>query len=194
MIGANHGGGYHFSLCPKAAPLSEACLRKMPLEFADDRTTVRYVDQRLPERSIPAVDVRVGTLPAGSAWRVNPVPTCACDFGRGCVVNGSHSLTRAYRGYGPTGQEPSAECTECEYTECGKHVGLQYQEPFPFGYGQQIWDRPKYGHPSADDWMLVDRVKVPPTSGEFVLRWRWDTEQNPQVWTHSSDVTIVAAV
>ena len=35
----------------------------------------------------------------------------------------------------------------------------------------------------------VQRPLAPP--GGFVLRWRWDTEQNPQIWTHCADVTIV---
>ena len=41
-------------------------------------------------------------------------------------------------------------------------------------------------------WAIVDRVRVPEVSGEFVLRWRWDCEQTPQVWSHCADVTIVA--
>ena len=40
-------------------------------------------------------------------------------------------------------------------------------------------------------WAIVDKVLVPSVTGEFVLRWRWDTEQNPQIWTHCADVTIV---
>ena len=26
-------------------------------------------------------------------------------------------------------------------------------------------------------WAIVDEVQVPNITGEFVLRWRWDTEQ-----------------
>ena len=40
-------------------------------------------------------------------------------------------------------------------------------------------------------WAIVDEVQVPKVKGDFVLRWRWDTEQNPQIWTHCADVTIV---
>jgi len=40
-------------------------------------------------------------------------------------------------------------------------------------------------------WAIVDEVHVPNVTGDFVLRWRWDTEQNPQIWTHCADVTIV---
>eukprot|EP00036_Acanthoecidae_sp_10tr_P011490 CAMPEP_0182926672 /NCGR_PEP_ID=MMETSP0105_2-20130417/12203_1 /TAXON_ID=81532 ORGANISM="Acanthoeca-like sp., Strain 10tr" /NCGR_SAMPLE_ID=MMETSP0105_2 /ASSEMBLY_ACC=CAM_ASM_000205 /LENGTH=318 /DNA_ID=CAMNT_0025064573 /DNA_START=135 /DNA_END=1091 /DNA_ORIENTATION=- len=178
MIAANHGGGYSYSLCPKSEPLTEACLNKLPLKFASNNHTIRYLDGR-PSVAIPATDVSVGTFPMGSTWRVNPIPACSCDFGRGCRVNGSSSMTRAY-----------SECSGCAYSECGKSVPTEFPVPFPFGYGQQIWDRQR---PSADadDWIIVDKVEVPSQTGEYVLRWRWDTEQNPQVWTHCADVSIV---
>ena len=66
---------------------------------------------------------------------------------------------------------------------------------------------------------MVDTVQAPALKGEYVLRWRWDVEQvsfqwknsdfllrnpdfllknvdflikqNPQVWTHCADVTVV---
>jgi hypothetical protein len=38
---------------------------------------------------------------------------------------------------------------------------------------------------------MVDTVRAPAKRGDYVMRWRWDTEQNPQVWTHCADVTIV---
>ena len=45
--------------------------------------------------------------------------------------------------------------------------------------------------PWSDTWVMVDTVRAPAARGEYVLRWRWDTEQNPQVWTHCADVTVV---
>ena len=69
-------------------------------------------------------------------------------------------------------------------------MALQFAPPFEFGWGQQIWNRPA-SMAQADDWVLVDRVRVPDAPGRYVLRWRWDTEQNPQVWTHCADVDIV---
>jgi hypothetical protein len=38
--------------------------------------------------SILPVD-QVGTYPAGSSWRINPIPACNCDMGRGCHVQGA---------------------------------------------------------------------------------------------------------
>jgi hypothetical protein len=28
-------------------------------------------------------------------------------------------------------------------------------------------------------------------AGEYVLSWRWDVEQSPQVWANCADITIV---
>jgi len=180
MIAANHGGGYSYSLCPKTQPLTEECLNKMTLKFADENHTIRYLDEK-PSIRIPARDVSIGTFPEGSTWRLNPIPPCSCDWGRGCKVNGTQPVSRAYR-----------ECMDCNLSECGKRVGTEWPLPFPYGYGQQIWNRERPS-PTADDWVIVDSVQVPTAPGAYVLRWRWDTEQNPQVWTHCADITIVSA-
>ena len=57
-----------------------------------------------------------------------------------------------------------------------------------YGYGQDM-----FGQMSKFMWAIVDQLQLPHVAaGEYVLRWRWDTEQNPQIWTHCADVTIVA--
>ena len=54
--------------------------------------------------------------------------------------------------------------------------------PFDYGYGQQIWNlKPPEAGEAADDWVIVDKVRAPANPGKYVLRWRWDVEQNPQV-------------
>ena len=35
-------------------------------------------------------------------------------------------------------------------------------------------------------WAVVDQVQLPNVTGDYVLRWRWDAEQNQQIWTHCS--------
>jgi len=43
-------------------------------------------------------------------------------------------------------------------------------------------------------WSVVDKVRVPSVApGDYVVSFRWDSEQTPQVWASCSDVTIVAA-
>ena len=42
------------------------------------------------------------------------------------------------------------------------------------------------------NYELIDRVKVPAgIAGEYMLSWRWDTEQKSQVWSACADITIV---
>lgn len=44
------------------------------------------------------------------------------------------------------------------------------------------------------DYSLVDKVLVPDVSpGNWILGWRWDCEESPQVWQGCADITIVAA-
>jgi hypothetical protein len=180
--------------------LNERCFNAHVLPFVGANTTIRYLDGR-GDIVIPAADVAVGTFPAGSRWRRNPIPACNCDNGgqtpltgqgkAGCifdpekVIKGFTSGAYANTGEGPDGGGlPGAE-------NCS--TGTQFPVPFEWGYGQQIWNRGANAGPAADDWAIVDTVRVPSTTGEFVLRWRWDTEQNPQIWSHCADVTIVAA-
>jgi hypothetical protein len=185
MLGANHGGGYHYSLCPAGQNITEECLNANPLSYVGNTTTVRYIAGPLrgSERSIPATDVSVGTFPAGSVWRRNPVPSCNCDHGFTCAVGGSNYQGQvAYE----NGSMPVPAGYDCP-------TGTQFEVPFPYGYGQQLWNQgTNVADPKAmNTWVLVDRVQVPPSRGDFVLRWRWDTEQNPQVWTHCADISIV---
>jgi len=45
---------------------------------------------------------------------------------------------------------------------------------------------------SAFDYMMVDKLKVPESlaKGEYILSWRWDCEETPQVWNSCADLTI----
>jgi hypothetical protein len=41
------------------------------------------------------------------------------------------------------------------------------------------------------EWRIVDRVIAPKDYGEYVLQWRWDNEQTPQIWTTCADIDVV---
>ena len=64
---------------------------------------------------------------------------------------------------------------------CSKEQGTQFPEPAPgiSGYGfhtnEKVKDFP---------FSIVDLVQIPKhlTSGEYVMSFRWDTEQGNQVW------------
>jgi len=193
MLGSNHGGGYLYSLCPAAEALTEECFQMGSLPFVGHSHTIRYLDnktsghQNRTELTIPATDVSVGTWPKGSSWRLNPIPACNCDRGDSCVAQNTTDidLLKAYADEGPP--QPKGEAGNGN--DCP--TGTQFPVPFPYGYGMHLWYNKEDG-PSRDMWAIVDQVQVPNTTGEFVLRWRWDTEQNPQIWTHCADVSIVA--
>ena len=49
--------------------------------------------------------------------------------------------------------------------------------------------------PCSDGQMMrvniVDRVVVPPLpAGDYLLSWRWDSEQTNQVWQNCGDVRV----
>ena len=181
MVGANHGGGYQYSVCPVGTALTEACFQAHVLPFVGGNTTIRYLDGR-GQRLIAAMDVTEGTRPAGSAWRRNPIPACNCDGGDNCkgTAAGNEDGRQSYE----DGQQPVPKGFNCP-------TGTQFAVPFDYGYGQHVWNNPKPPSPAALTWVMVDRVRAPAARGEYVLRWRWDAEQNPQIWTHCADVTVV---
>jgi hypothetical protein len=126
-IYANHGGGYSYRLCKKVAgqPLTEACYQQTPLEFADDKTLITYYDGSRAPFEIDAVTTSVGTWPAGSQWRKNPVPMCGCDIGDYCTADAEEAAQYDYdpHGMGRTlTAEAQAQATfEAAVVQGGKH-------------------------------------------------------------------------
>ena len=157
----------------------------MPLAYADNYHTIRYLagPKLGTELIINATDVAVGVHPPGSTWRRNPIPACNCDRGFNCEVGGDGpSGARAYW----NGTNPSPAGYPCP-------TGVAFAPPFDYGYGQQLWNSGEKMQPAEamNTWAIVDRVKVPLEKGSYVLRWRWDVEQNSQIWSHCADISIV---
>merc|ERR1712216_977804 len=158
--------------------------------------------------AIPAVRVSTGTLPPGSTWTRNPIPGCnapaggafniRCGTGRGTLpsdfqfpppgsdekrpgyllggfgggscggCNQPHgnnpSFCKKDGPHGPTGQDGPSNCTAAQ-------IAAHYFE-----------------------FSVVDKVRIPKVPpGEYVVSFRWDCEQTPQIWATCSDVTIAAA-
>ena len=40
-------------------------------------------------------------------------------------------------------------------------------------------------------WWISDTLVAPSEPGTYVLQWRWDNEQTPQIWTTCADITVV---
>jgi len=164
---ANHGGGYQYRLCklPEEgkSALTEECFQQTPLTYAHDRQWVQYGYDTGSKVEFLANRTAVGTFPAGSVWTKNPIPNCAGLGG----------------GYG----DPDSTCPG----------GLQFPAPAAglFGHGANIH------FPTRADfqWTLMDEVVVPAdlVPGDYVLSFRWDCEQTPQIWNSCSDIRIVSS-
>jgi len=168
---ANHGGGYAYRLCPKSQDLTEACFQTTHLQYAEDQSWIQYGDDTSNRTAFPATRVNEGTFPEGSVWTRNPIPACG-QLGGG-VGSGV-----------------------CEYPP-------QFDPEFPglFGYGKATC----FGvHCTAEQkqyfedhfrFNIIDQVIVPKDLdiGEYVLSFRWDCEQTPQVWAQCADITVVVA-
>jgi len=89
-VTANHGGGYAYRLCPASSSPTEACFQSHHLAFADDTTTVRFVDGST--KTIPATRTTI----AGRQWTRNPIPKDTAffpaPFSGGSGVSWSFSL------------------------------------------------------------------------------------------------------
>lgn len=175
-IHANHGGGYQYRLCPAGSKLTEECFQQTPLEFVGDKQWIQQghgmdVNNRT---EIPAT--RVGgdrVIPKQSTWTRNPIPACSNAFTGGALrakCNGP--------AFPPLFQGGNGEAYGFGGGMCQSSIGGT--ECTPEEFKQQFFD---FG--------VVDKVRVPELpEGEYVLSFRWDSEQTLQVWSSCADVTI----
>ena len=163
-LSANHGGGYQYRICK--VPISgrggvtEECFQKTPLEFHGSNHQIAYNADESSWKSIPARDTNVGTKPVGSTWRRNPIP--ACNGGAG--------------GFFSDNSCPS---------------GTQFPAPLPGLHGFSFTQSDVH-FDKVFKFAVVDQVKVPENiePGEYVLSWRWDNEQTPQIWNTCSAIKV----
>jgi len=163
-IEANHGGGYQYRLCPKPASnleLTEECFAKMPLTLGD-KAWVQWHGDRNNRSEFAPLRTTVGTFPAGSQWSRNAIPACGIDGG---VLN-----------FGCLFAKP------------------EFTPPAETAYG--FWGvhnlgNPLFGWGRVHTVSIVDQLTVPDvTPGDYVLQFRYDAEQTPQVWNSCADVRI----
>ncbi len=176
FIAANHGGGYQYRLCKLEklmdGTMDEACFQENPLEFAGDSTWFQAGSDAASRVAFDAVDVNdgnsKGVMPKGSTWRKNPLPACAGASG-GSTLRGSKEFA----------------CDKPQFTPIPYKDGA-----WGYGIGEPTEDSPALNSTLAD-FSIIDKVKVPDVDdGNYVVQWRWDSEQTPQVWTQCSIVKI----
>ncbi|KAL5267021.1 hypothetical protein ACHWQZ_G004161 [Mnemiopsis leidyi] len=163
-LSANHGGGYQYRICK--VPISgrggvtEECFQKTPLNFHGSNHRIAYNADESTWKSIPARDTKVGTKPAGSTWRRNPIP--ACEGGGGGFFS-DNSCPR----------------------------GTQFPAPSPGLHGFSLTQSDVH-FDRVFKFAVVDQVEVPEDlePGEYVLSWRWDNEQTPQIWNTCSSIKV----
>jgi hypothetical protein len=90
----------------------------------------------------------------------------------------NHSM---YTTYTKTHFHPGQTSTICP-------TGVQFETKFDAGMGAMGPGR-RFG---SYDYTMVDKLQLPAdvTAGQYVLSWRWDCEETPQVWNSCADVTI----
>ena len=107
----------------------------------------------------------------GYAWCQSKEPSndCSDENPRGCF---SVPYPKSYLA-------PGQEAPNCP-------TGLMFPSEWEDGYGQ--------GNEGDFMFSMVDKLKVPDSlvPGTYVLSWRWDCEQTPQVWNSCADINIVA--
>jgi hypothetical protein len=71
-------------------------------------------------------------------------------------------------------------------------TGVQFESKWGAGMGSSGGSTTKIRF-GEFKFTMVDQLKVPAhlEAGEYVVSWRWDCEETPQVWNSCADITIV---
>lgn len=199
QLWANHGGGYQYRLCRKGSPLglTELCFQQTPLAPVGNKSYLQYGEDKSSRKEFEAVRVTEGVWPKGSVWTRNPVAYQAghTDLSPSVPVDSNGVPTN------PDFYKPVFEPALPELAgggmgpECG--TSRQFMDP------SFVPSQP-YGSCTEDEWAtytakynfnIVDEVKLPEDllPGEYVLSFRWDCEQSPQIWSGCSDIVIEPA-
>lgn len=210
---ANHGGGYSYRLCPVDGPVSEECFQQNPLSFAGNVSWLQWTQAQGGRRvEIPRVTVREGTSPRGSEWARNPVPACNIGQQATCGDPQTPANYTDLSGYLKWGNETIPYYGGKKWIDFVR-CGVVFSGELP----TQTWANNTQGPPGGiecgsqtqfappapgvsgfvhnattpiDAVNIVDLVQVPNVPGKYLLSWRWDCEQSPQVWQNCADIEI----
>ena len=196
-----------YRLCKPDASgeITEAGCQQLPLAFATNTTEIRYHDGSRAPFQIPATTTDVGTWPANSQWRKNPIPMCNCDLGVGCS---KPSSLEAGEGVDPGMLTPCTSshlslslsssdshgscawlCTDNKtYLQPGQNVeetcgsdGLQFATSWEDGYGGYAQGKnvAALSGGVGSTFSMVDQLRLPEgISGDYILSWRCESRHN----------------
>lgn len=167
-VEANHGGGYQYRLCPKPTnkmDLTEECFQKMPLTLGS-KAWVQWHGDKNNRTEFTPLRTTVGTFPAGSQWSRQAIPACQT------WVPGGGGVLQYHCPQGKAQFDPPAPGVFGFW-------GVHNSGSVPLGWGR------------IHTVSIVDKFTVPDVPpGDYVLAFRYDAEQTPQVWNSCADVRI----
>jgi len=215
---ANHGGGYSWRLCKKGGEITEECFQRTVLSFHGTKSRIVYSDRlpnrhgylKLPTFEVPRTVVAEGTHPLGSQWARNPIPSCLyCDQSQ-CGSN----LPNVSEWFQPDQSDGSwqvggkawwetekcaQDCSGAGMMQCPPGM-TQFREPLPglssylgpFLFDFQSKTPVTVGFEGVP-YNIMDEVVIPTDldAGDYLLSFRWDCEQSPQIWQSCADVKIL---
>lgn len=174
---ANHGGGVQYRMCKLGSlfddSMDEACFQRMPLDFVGNRSWFKYGSGKSTTQ-IPFTPVRVsdantgGVMPRGSTWTKVGLPSCdgLCGGGDMCPYDDDRN------------------CDKPQFKNAISEAGF-------WGFGNSNAGNSDKLKQVLGNWEIVDTVRVPgDLDGDYVVSWRWDSEQSAQVWTQCAVVTV----
>jgi len=200
--------------------VTEECFQKNPLNFAGTTQWLQYgsIYPNQPRFELPPMRiVTEGVYPPGSQWARNPIP--ACDFcsqascGQGIPPNytdasgtmpwgntsvpyygGAEWINMTHCGAVCSGEALQTSFAHNESRTDGMLCppgGVQFPEPLPGVSG--FVRNTSYPERSITAFNVVDLVVVPTdiAPGRYLLSWRWDCEQSPQIWQNCADIEVV---
>merc|ERR1712039_634697 len=177
---ANHGGGYAYRLASADSPLTEQTFQQMPLDFVGP-SILRWDGNRTSQLEFDPVKLgwqtNKGTVPKGSTWRKNPIPSGiwqreGATFDPVCTESDECIRALATGGMDQHSMQATADASHQGICRCSHFSNGGYLLP---------------------NLEVVDNVIVPKDlkSGHYVLQWRWDCEETDQIWASCSDVSVV---
>ena len=170
-LAVNHGGGYSYRLC-KAPTGNSSQLTDELTEECFQRTVLRFEGNTSTivgprGETFFTIPASRFITPDGAEWTRNPVPdTTGADADANDDAPNFPPPVPGLAGHC---------CDEGCPDGCGDGFGRH-------GFGR-IWN-------------IMDQVRVPRrlSPGDYVLSWRWDAEELPQVWTNCADVRLQAGI
>ena len=165
--------------------------------YGDCTTGLQFEAKHLTDKSWPAgYGYYVGALNGGTEHK-NTVKDDGCSTNKGetaCTkVSGCAWYAAKSSCYTAKGKDACGDSKD--ETACANAAGCAWagSKGKNVCYASGGKKRNLYVAPTVDvahTWEIVDKLIAPTEKGDYILQWRWDNEQTPQIWTTCSDITV----